>query len=148
MRELVISVLALAVAAFVAVSGIGYVSPGAATRTEATAAATAGFRAYGGALTAYRISNRTLPSPAVWREELAPYLPGGSPMAPKGYAWSFGQDAAGPWFCISADAVEGRLQALRKAAAMFPHGAVSVGGACAGEGGAEAVAATYRPIGS
>jgi hypothetical protein len=147
-RELVISVLALAVAAFVTVSGIGYVSTGAATRTEATAAASAGFRAYGGALTAYRLSNRALPSPAIWRDELAPYLPGGTPRAPKGYDWSYGHDASGPWFCISADAQEGRAQALRKAADTFPLGAVAVTGACAADGGPEAVAATYRPIGS
>ncbi|KAB7781881.1 hypothetical protein F8B43_5674 [Methylorubrum populi] len=48
-----ISVMALALAAFVAVAGIGYVSPGAATRIEATGAASAGFRTFGGALTAY-----------------------------------------------------------------------------------------------
>ena len=148
MRELVISVMALALAAFVAVAGIGYVSPGAATRIEATGAASAGFRAFGGALTAYRLSNRALPAPGVWRDELAPYLAGGTPRAPSGYVWSYGHDNSGPWFCISAEAREGRAQALRKAADTFPAGSVSVTGACAAEGGPEAVAATYRPIGS
>jgi hypothetical protein len=48
-RDLVIAVLALSLAAAVAVGGVGYLDAGVAGRIEAGAAATAGFRIYGGA---------------------------------------------------------------------------------------------------
>lgn len=148
MRDLVIAVLALALAAVVAVGGVGYVNIGVTTRVEASAAAAAGFRIYGGALTAYRLSNRGLPDADTWRDELAPYMAGGAPRAPAGWSWSYGRDAAGPWFCFSAADAEGRPQALRKAADGFPPGTIAVSGGCAapdGDAGEEA-AATYRPI--
>lgn len=147
MRELVIAMLALALAAAVAIGGIGYVNVGIASRVEASAAATAGFRIYGGALTAYRLSNRGLPDADSWRDELAPYMPGGAPRAPAGWSWTYGRDAAGPWFCFSAAEAEGRSQSLRKAADAFPSGTVTVSGECgAPEGAADGTAATYRPI--
>lgn len=148
MRDLVIAVLALALAAVVAVGGVGYVNIGVAARVEASAAASAGFRIYGGALTAYRLSNRGLPDADAWRDELAPYMAGEAPRAPAGWIWSYGRDAAGPWFCFSAADAEGRPQSLRKAAEGFPPGTVAVSGECAApEGGeTEGAAATYRPI--
>jgi hypothetical protein len=145
-RDLVIAIMALALAAVVAVGGIGYVNIGIASRVEASAAAAAGFRIYGGALTAYRLSNRSLPDADSWRDELAPYMPGGAPRAPIGWEWSYGHDAAGPWFCFSAAEAEGRPQSLRKAADAFPPGTITVSNACAApEGATDGAAATYRP---
>lgn len=147
MRDLVIAVMALALAAVVAVGGVGYLNTGIATRVEASAAAAAGFRIYGGALTAYRLSNRGLPDSASWREDLAPYMPGGGPRSPAGWDWTYGRDAAGPWFCFSAAEAEGRSQSLRKAADAFPPGTITVSGECAAPEGSDAggTAATYRP---
>jgi len=149
-RDLVIAVLALSLAAVVAVGGVGYLDAGVAGRIEAGAAGAAGFRIYGGALTAYRLSNRALPAEDGWRDELAPYIVGGEPKAPSGWKWSYGRDAAGPWFCFSGANAEARQHVLRKAADAFPAGSVTISGECAAPAvdGAERAAATYRPIGS
>jgi hypothetical protein len=149
-RDLVIAVLALSLAAVVSVAGVGYLDVGVAGRIEAGSAATAGFRIYGGALTAYRLSNRGLPAEDAWRDELAPYIAGGAPKAPSGWKWSYGRDAAGPWFCFSGADADARSHVLRKTAEAFPAGSVTIAGDCAArpDVGADGVAATYRPIGS
>lgn len=141
MYQIFLVVLAIGLMALVVGGGANYLNSDFAVRYETADRVAGAYRAYGSALSAYRLANRgAVPSDA--NGALSPFLP----FAPQGYVDTTFQVATiggTVYFCVavSPSASEGRLQGVRLAA---QRAATVLEGAACGIGGG--VAAPNRPV--
>jgi hypothetical protein len=151
MFQLLMVVLAILLLAAVAAAGVSYVNFDAGQRFASAQMVSIGFQAWERAYAAFRIANRVQPSQS---EDLMPFLPAGLLKAPRGLAFGFGRDAAGPYVCLQGEtSSENDLAALMRLAdgssriSAIPPASVSYGGFCGGTGQfalGQPLAVTYR----
>ncbi len=82
-------------------AGLSYVNPAARSVAETTAVITAGFQALSQAYQARQMTGAPAPDAAAWKSALFPAY-GFEPKPPGGASWSYGDDAIGRWFCLTA----------------------------------------------
>ena len=140
MLNILLSIIAIALAAIVIAGGSWYFDSGIAVRKEAELMATSGFGALTSGYNAYRSSNQQILPQTDWQKTLTDdfiYMPN----KPANMDWSYKYDTMTPtdhWFCLSGTITARQYQGLVKAKGKLSLDNTFLGSAC-GQNNYEAI---------
>lgn len=126
------ALVGLGMIAVAVAGGIQYVKPSASRRAELAARMEAGFNALDVAYRAVRAGGLPAPATDGWEDAL---FPAGSapPAGIAGLSWSYGNDAAGVWFCLSGVTTDAVVpEALSRLSSRLALGRYATAAECAG----------------
>ena len=137
--NLVSTVIAISLTAMAIGAGISYVNPSAQATAETTAVIAGGFQTLAQAYQSRQMTGAPPPDAASWQSALFPAY-GSEPKPPTGMSWSYGVNAAGRWFCLTAPKVSAaQRSAFASVAKRYAAASYQVSASC-GDGAAAASA--------
>lgn len=100
MTQILLVVLAIALAASALAGGVWHVSSDAGPRELVARSGEAGFRSLAAAHAAHLASTGLRPPPSAWEAALFPAY-GFKPAPPQGMSWTYGGSGSAAWFCLT-----------------------------------------------